>query len=122
MIIDTINSRWYFSTLIIIIFFFILIEQIFKTTNPFIYDEKNFSLERSKENNPSYLYMDFKTSGDVQLKVFAKPKSCEDGIHIKMLKCILCLYNLEINYSITFFFYLYIYVTFYLRMKFKIKT
>lgn len=76
---DTLELR---AVIFIIIFFFILLEQIFKTTNPFIYDENNFTLERSRGNNPSYLYMDFRTSGDVQLKVFAKPKRCEDGIPI----------------------------------------
>lgn len=70
------------AVLFIIIVFFILLEQIFKTTNPFIYDENNFTLERRRGNNPSYLYMDFRTSGGDQLKVFAKPKRCEDGIPI----------------------------------------
>lgn len=69
-------------SVIYIINFFLLLEQIFKATNPFIYDENNFTLERSRGNNPSYLYMDFRTSGGDQLKVFAKPKSCEDGIPI----------------------------------------
>lgn len=69
-------------SVIYIINFFLLLEQIFKATNPFIYDENNFTLERSRGNNHSYLYMDFRTAGDVQLKVFAKPKRCEDGIPI----------------------------------------
>lgn len=33
-------------------------------------------------NNPSYTYMDFRTSGNIQLKVFAKPSDCEDGIPV----------------------------------------
>lgn len=57
------------------------IKEIFKTTKPFIYDEKNFTLESSRENDLSYMYMNFRTSGNVPLKVFAKPKSCEDDIY-----------------------------------------
>lgn len=77
------------------VIFIIIIFYIARANIQDIYDENNFTFERS--NNPSYLYMDFRTSGGDQLKVFAKPKRCEDGIPILYMFIKLHKHNVHIK-------------------------
>ena len=56
---------------------FIFIESVFETTEPYIYDSKNFS--PSSGNRQTTSDVDMKTRGNVQLKCIAKSADYQHG-------------------------------------------
>lgn len=59
------------------------INQIFQLTRPYIYDTVNFNVAESNESNA--MYMNFATSGNNKLILFAKPIQCNEDIYSKFI-------------------------------------
>lgn len=64
-------------------FFLFLVENIFGTTHPYIYDRTNFDVNTL--NRPSTSHVGLKSRGNVQFKVLAKSATFKEG---EALKCL----------------------------------
>lgn len=71
------------SFLLNIVFFLFLVENIFGTTHPYIYDRTNFDVNTL--NRPSTSHVRLKSRGNVQLEVLAKSATYKEG---EALKCL----------------------------------
>lgn len=62
---------------------FFLVENIYGTTHPYIYDKTNFDVNAI--NRPSKSHVGLKSHGNVQLKVLAKSAAYKEGDTLKCL-------------------------------------
>lgn len=100
---DFFKISW-FCTLFLY-WFVLIVENIFGTTNPFIYEKKNFDINSTKPKNKSPDSL--KSHNNVKLEVFAKSAAFRGG---DALKCLLFykyiinlvswIYGFQLNYVI----------------------
>lgn len=81
--VDVFLDRLILFSFIFTDFFFVVAENIFGTTNPYIYDKKNFDI--NKTNRQANSHFSLKSHNNAQLEVLAKSAAFQEG---DVLRCV----------------------------------